>query len=345
MRRLLVTLALLASPATASAQPDGARVVDASGRSAVQARAGETVELTVALRDRRGRLGPLPDGAEVRWLRVRPHMQHEDTPPQNEGIRQYSNSVLFGPDHGRWIGLDSIEYETVALEARPGVEPAGRTLRLRASPDRDDGAGTLWIAAEVTLPGGAVVRTPDGDDRDRLGLVPSVMRVSFRAGDGLLGWLSTFFGVPNVFGSTRGQVERYVGADCADVLIGAARASGRRDLGYTSVVGIGRHARPVTGALLLHDDGRVTDEEGTVVTLRWGEDLRSGDLFAIDYARPGSRLPRAWDHIGALTGDTDGDGRLGGADRLRHMTPLGLVDWPIEREAPIRFRVWRLHAR
>lgn len=339
-------------PARAAAEPR-VRVTGRVGDSgpfregSLQARVGESVQLRVQVLDRRGRAQPLPPGARVLWRRVSPHMQHEHTPPPNEGISQYSNSVLFGPEHGRWLGYDSVEYETRALEHE------GETLVLDAAREpgeplgRFGGAGSIWLAARVLLPDGTALSTPDGADTDRLGLRAEVMRVSFRLGDDFLGWLGTYFHVPNVFGSTGPQADRYVGADCADVLVGARRASGGRRLGYTSVGGIARVARAVTPALAFDAHGRVVDETGAEVHLRWGDDLRPGDLLAIDYTRAGPLMPRAWDHIGALVGDHPEEGLPGvldGADRLRHMTPRGLLDLPVGREGPIRFRVWRWRA-
>jgi hypothetical protein len=297
----------------------------------IQARIGERVEL---------RVDPSPPpGAQVRWLRVVPRMQHRDTPPPNEGIAQYSNSVLFGPSHGRWIGLDRVEYEVAPLAT-------GRRLVLDAAlgPDGEpSGPGTVFIAAEVERMDGTVLRTPDATATDRLGLRSEVMRVSFRASDDFLGWLGTYFHVPNIFGSIGPQADRYIGADCADVLVGALRASGARRIRYTSVGGIGQYARAVSGELFL-EDGAVRDGTGAEVRLRWGEHVERGDLLAIDYVRAGATMPRAWDHIGALVGDRAGRGVAGlldGADLLRHMTPRGLVDLPIQREGRIRFRVWR----
>ena len=59
------------------------------------------------------------------------------------------------------------------------------------------------------------------------------------ASDDFGGWLGTYFGVPYVFGSNGAegsthQTDRYTGADCADVLVGARRAAGSRALAYTS---------------------------------------------------------------------------------------------------------------
>ena len=332
----------LTAPKAVHAQV-AARIVHPDAGRATHARVGEVVELRVEVR-RGGRWRAPPEGSRVRWLRVRPHMQHVDTPPPNEGVAQYSNSVLFGPRHGRWLGYDTIEYESVPLEG-PRIELAAARARITGSPDRADGAGTLWVAAEVALPDGTVARTPDADDTDRLGLEPAVARLTFRTGDDFLGWLSTYFGVPNVFGSTGPQADRYLGADCADVLVGARRASGDRRIRYASVSGIGRYARAVTPSLTLHPDGSITGEDGQPVELRWGDDVEPGDLLAIDFVRAGERLPRAWDHIGALVGDGSpdrpADGLFDAHDRLRHMVPSGLVDWPLGQSAPIHFRVWR----
>ena len=274
-------------------------------------------------------------------------MQHVAMPPANDGIAQYSNSVLFGPSHGRWIGYDTVEYVNEDLVSGSVAAIDGQRLVLSGVPDHGDGpaSGTLWIAAEVTLTNGDRLRTPDAAAVDRLGLTPAVARVSFRDDDSTLGWLSTYFHVPNVFGSTGVQVDRYVGADCADVLVGARRAAGRR-LAYTSASALATTAAPVTPPLFLGPDGKVRDEDGRPVVMRWGEDVEPGDFLVIDYTRAGADLPRAWDHIGALVGDDpasrEGRGILDGADLLRHMSPRGLVDQPLRVQGEIRLRVVRL---
>ncbi len=350
----------MALPASAAAQELAqdlviVRVTDGEGHEnltggPVQARVGESVTLRVVAVGRGGRLSPVAPGTRVRWFRVVPRMQHVETAPPNEGVDQYSNSVLFGPRHGRWLGFDAIEYDMVEIaNANQGAHlTVDRVTRAdgRAGGENGEppfsGAGSSWYAATAEDPDGTSHRTPGGEDVDRLGLSRAVMRVSFRTGDDYLGWLSTYFHVPNVFGSTGPQADRYVGADCADVLVGARRASGARQARYTSVGGIASVARPVTPVLLLGEDGQVRGEDGRFVALHWSDDLEAGDLLAIDYTTAGAQLPRPWDHIGALLGDADGDGLLGGADALRHMTPRGLLDRPLSNEGPIRFRVWRL---
>ena len=53
------------------------------------------------------------------------------------------------------------------------------------------------------------------------GLPPQVFRVSVRKYGGFLGYLTSFFNVPGVFGSIPYQSNNYIGSDCCDVLTAA----------------------------------------------------------------------------------------------------------------------------
>jgi hypothetical protein len=326
----------------------------------VQARLGDPITLRVALAADDGlhadgpvRIGghirrpvsPLPEGTTVRWTRVEPRLEHTGTPAPNPGIPSFSNAVLTGPHHGEWLGFDTLEYDTIALTASGSIAIDGRTVHVSAAhptnaeQDVNGGAGSIWIAATVTLPDGRTLRTPDGASVDHYGLTRDVMRVSFRASDDYLGWLGTYFNVPNLFGSSGGhgdfQPDRYVGADCADVLVAGRRAMGQR-FAYSSVAGIATYATPISDAF-------EQTTSGESITLRWGEDIEPGDLVTIGYENPGddAELPRAWDHIGALVRDADGDGVLSLGDIVRHMSFDGLSDDPLSRHGHVRLRVYR----
>lgn len=367
MKALLLLLTLtLAAPMSANADARPILLARSNADAsftpeAAQARLGDTVEVSVALREGR-RTRSLPAGSRVRWLRVVPRLLHSEHAPPNTGDPTFSNSVLTGPQHGRWLGYDTLEYSMSPLVSGPlvhvgeatleivGVPPAPRS-GIPTAPTRTGaaarGAGSLWLAAEVTLPTGEVLRTPDGTDLDRFGLSADVLRVSFRTGDDFLGWMSTYFDVPYVFGSTARQSNRYVGIDCADVLVGALRSDTGREHRYTSVRGIGALADEVSDVYFLDRAGRVNDAEGRPARLAWGSDIRPGDLLAIDYAGdPNNMLPRAWDHIGTLVSDAEGEGAgfLDGADILRHMGRRGLTDQPLTAQGQIRLRIWRWRA-
>lgn len=357
MSALWLLVSALLGTVTASATPRSVRVIarppggNGFRPGPVQARVGEPVTLTVQLRDLRGRALPLPPGSVVRWLRVEPLLEHRTG--RASGERGYSNAVLFGRYHGAWRGYDRLEYTQSELRSGQGITVDGASVTVTAAHpftvgrDTHGGAGSAWFSAEVQLPDGVVLHAPSARSRDSLGLSASVQRVSFRASEDFLGWLSTYFQVPYVFGSNGShgvnhQTDRYVGADCADVLVGALRARGLR-VGYTSVSGIGSLASPVTPALYLGEDGVVRDAQGDSVTLRWGHELQPGDLLAMDFTRdPSGSMPRAWDHIGALLGDSGNGGALDGADLLRNAASEGLMDFPLRDLGPLRFVVWRL---
>ncbi|MBI2898356.1 MAG: hypothetical protein HYY06_32700 [Deltaproteobacteria bacterium] len=323
----------------------------------VSARAGEAVELAVLVRagrswygePSRAWLGGVPvsvrplgelGATRVTWARVEPWMGRDGVP--------YSNAVLLGPQHGQWRGYDRIAYfETPVGGAGPTrvVSDARPTI---SDLDVHSGLGTMRWTATVMTPGGAV-RAPGADSAGDTGIDPAVMRVSFRARDDFVGWLTSYFNVPAVFASAgpgnRHQTDRYVGTDCADALIGALRAARVRGVAYTSVSGLGRYAASVTATLRLRPDGRIiTEQDETAVTLRHGADVREGDVVILDYVGFAG-LPRSWDHVGVL-GPDDGDGLFDADDLLYHMGLLeGLALEPLRAQGHVRLRVLRLRPR
>jgi len=154
--------------------------------------------------------------------------------------------------------------------------------------------------------------TPGAADAPSGQIAERVFRYTLRSDDSFLGWLSSYFNVPYLFGSAgkgaRSQAERYIGADCADVLVAALRRAGRHDLEYSSVAGLADSFERVAGPAV------VGAHDAPISSLRVGADVRPGDLLALDYVGA-AELPRALDHIVAFVEDRgpDGtaDGRLG----------------------------------
>jgi hypothetical protein len=161
--------------------------------------------------------------------------------------------------------------------------------------------------------------------------------------------MSAFFNVPNVFGSGGNgdshQTDLFQGADCADVIIGALRAAGVK-LAYTSVKGLFAYARPVTGKLMLDATGLralVDGHPGDAVRLRFGDDVRVGDIMLIDYVNA-QDLPRTWDHVAVVSADAGTRGEFDPEDRVMHMGYLyGLTDAPAGSEGPavVQFLRWK----
>ena len=295
----------------ANARAANARTANERTARAVDARRGEAIEVFVTAngtRDgrrvvfsddrRRGLTAWSGCDALVAWRRVEPHPQHLTTPAPNSSVPVYANAVVLGPDHGKWIGFDRIEYfETplasdatttlIVRDAQPTSDARLPSTAPRSEPWA--GLGVMHLAATLQV-GDATLSTPGADDAPDGTLAARVFRYSFRSGDDFLGWLTSYFNVPYLFGSAgkgaKAQAARYVGADCADVLVAALRRLGSRQE-YTSVADLVDALPHVSGP------------------------VRPGDLYALDYVGFAD-LPRSWDHIVALVEDRGPDGKPDG---------------------------------
>lgn len=307
--------------------------------------AGRLADRAVVFGDAEGRTPWSRCGAvDVAWRRVEPRMQHETTPAPNPSIPIYSNAVVFGPHHGKWIGFDRLEYFETPLPdhgTRLVVAGAAPTTLATAREVAWTALGTMRLAATVTL-GGELASTRGANDAPEGQIDDRVFRYTYRQGDDFVGWLTSYFNVPYLFGSAgkgaRAQAERYVGADCADVLVAALRRTGRRDLEYTSVEGLVGSMERVAGPVRLADP--------SAPKLR---DVRPGDLLALDYVGV-AELPRAYDHIVAFIEDRGpgglADGVLGPEDFVADSgDALGLKFGPLSDQGDVRVTVLRPRAK
>jgi hypothetical protein len=364
--RALLALVLSLSPAVARAEVPFLAAQIGEGPAvagAADARRGQTVRLhlVVPLPGGRyltsaprlllhGRAVPdealvRPDGGTAetaRWSRIEPRMFHLDESGPEREPRAYTNSVLFGPQHGRWRGVDPIGYFETPVQGARGLALTVRDARPSDRRfDTHGGLGVMRFAARATALGRAV-STPGIETVHPSGVGDDVFRVTFRAGDDFRGWLTTFHNVPNVFGSagrgTHHQTARYVGTDCADVLLGGLRRATGRPYEFTSVGGLSRLTRTIAEAHLGSDE--LTDDDGQEVRLRFGRDVRPGDLVLIDYGV--AAIPRPWAHVGVLWDDRSPDGVLGPEDGLAHTAFLrGLAVQALGSQAPSRIRIVR----
>lgn len=309
-------------------------------------------ELTpLELGGRRVATVPWPDGVEARWLTVEPHAWREEGAVAPNGVETaYHSNVHMDRDRfGKWAGYDEVTYfETPRGEAAGGAAARRRAAAVEPSdPTAPDtgGLGTIRYKAEVLLPDGRTLASPGAEARDRLGILPAVHRVSIRRDDTFLGWLSSYLLVPEVFGSSGSgaghQTDRYVGADCADVLTGALRAAGH-EVQHTHVAALGKLSKVVAGPVDLDEDGNAPEP----VT-----GIRVGDIVRIDYGGAlVGHTPRSWDHVAAVwedRSDPEGpakgaaDGRLDGFDLVVHMGHPRLVVEPLSGQCPARIDVLR----
>lgn len=285
-------------------------------------------------------------GVRVQWSTVEPHGFREEAAANGATSQFYSNVATDGPSFGQWLGYDHIDYfERV-------VQPWGPTARIAAEvtagePDAQQlaGLGTVRFKVELQVASGATLASPGVEATDTFGLTRAVHRVSIRKSDDFLGWLSAYLLVPEVFGSAGGgrdhQTERFTGADCADVMVGAWRRTGR-GVEYTNVAGLPSYAKVVQPSTELDDRGMPQ----TPIT-----GVQPGDLIRIDYGGTlRDHTPRAFDHVAALWEDKSdpagpfkgaADGRLDGFDLVIHMGHPRLVIEPLARQAPATIDVLR----
>ena len=155
-------------------------------------------------------------------------------------------------------------------------------------------------------------RSPGIEDINDKGLSPQVFRVSVRESQGYLGYLTTFFNVPAVFGSIPYQSNNYIGADCCDVLTSAYGKWKGKDIkkDYNVDMLVSRLSKRATAKVT----NGVPDK-----TLKWGKDVRPGALIAVKYVDA-----KRYQHIGALYSDADKNGALSEGDLIIHTGP-----WPL----------------
>ncbi len=179
--------------------------------------------------------------------------------------------------------------------------------------------GSFWFEVEATLKSGKVIKSVGINDVGRKGLSPKVFRVSYWSNDDYLGYLSTFFNVPGIFGSMPYQSSNYIGVDCADVLVAASSLMNKREniKNYNVMMLVDKLTKK---AKLKVVDGEPTE------TLKWGKDFQSGDFIAVKYRENGR-----YAHIGMLFADENKNGVLDKEDSIINAGPNALHVTPLEK--------------
>jgi hypothetical protein len=298
----------------------------------VDALRGETIEIRLNARLKQGGKATVwqhcPD-LQVTWRRIEPEMEHVDTPSPNKDISVYANAVVFGPSHGSWIGFDKIEYFSTELDEHGPIltvkdaRPSDEALAEKRTPELRE-LGVMRVAATI------------------LGQTTPPLRYTYRSGNDFLGWLSSFYNVPYLFGSAgkgkKNQAEQYIGADCADILVAALRRAGWTKMEYSSVADLVDSLHPIGKPVEI--------QPGQPSQLRWGRDVKPGDLLALDYIGADGDLPRDWDHIVAAIADSGPgglpDGVLGPEDLVVDSgSAEGLKQAPLGEQGHVRVAVLR----
>lgn len=217
----------------------------------------------------------------------------------------------------QWVGFGKIDYERQELisfrdqwEIRPFEEGFDHDA-LSNSRFYQKEVGSFWFQVEMET-GNQIKSSPGIEDADDRGLSPKVFRVSIRDGKGYLGYLTSFFNVPGLFGSTTYQSNHYIGVDCADVLVTAYGKWKGQPIKKNYNV-----------AMLVNKLNKIKEFElikgVPSQPLRWEKDIHAGDFIAVRY-----QGARQYQHIGALVNDANHNEILDENDRVIHAGPLPL---------------------
>lgn len=260
-------------------------------------------------------------GGEIKWYRIVPDIS-----------KNYKNANYpWDKDPYQWLGLTKIDYYRTELTQFRGnweIEPFNNENKnglwdkilswCDSSPGIPAGSeyyhhdvGSFWFQVEIEKEG-TVIKSPGIEESDNKGLSPSVFRVSIRDGEGYLGYLTSFFNVPGLFGSVPYQSNNYIGVDCADVLMAAYGKWKNAPIEKNYNVAM------LVSTLPKIDEFNLVN--GTPdKTVKWGKDIRPGDLIAVAYSGR-----RQYQHIGALFSDTNNNGILDSSDQIIHAGPYPL---------------------
>lgn len=255
--------------------------------------------------------------AAIRWYQIIPDI-----------TKDYNNANWpWDKDAYKWKGFAKIGYVKKELtrfrgkwEIKPLVKRAASTGRpavittadkITLSPFYHKDVGSFWYQA-IVIAGGKLQRSAGLRESTNQGISPKVFRLSVRDGGGYLGYLTSFYNVPGIFGSATRQSNNYIGVDCADVLMAAY---GKWKNKPTS--------KDYNVSMLASGLTKVAEfdmSDGTCPkNISWKTDIRPGDFIAVKY--PSSRQ---YAHIGALHSDTNKNGILDENDKIIHAGPSPL---------------------
>ncbi|CAA6813675.1 MAG: Unknown protein [uncultured Sulfurovum sp.] len=224
----------------------------------------------------------------------------------------------------QWTGYGKLDYQRVPIksfENKKEVELTHDILeknRPKNTPYYNSKLGSFWFEAEVVLSNGKVVKSSGINNIGRKGLSPKVLRVSYMADKSYIGYLTTFFNVPGIFGSMPYQSRNYIGVDCADVLIASSKVmnKAKNEKNYNVMMLVDKFKTKVKTQIVKGTPSK---------KLTWGKEFKQGDFIAVKYRKNGR-----YAHIGMLYGDENNNGVLDKKDSIinagpnaLHLTPLG----------------------
>jgi len=257
------------------------------------------------------------EAKEIRWYQIIPNTS-----------KFYKNANHpWEANAYKWTGYGKINYRKVEIksfrnksivEITPEILEANRPHNSKYYNSK---MGSFWFEAEVVLKNGKRMKSVGFKDNSNKGLSPKVLRLSFMSDEGYIGYLSTFFNVPGIFGSMPYQSRNYIGIDCADVLIAASKKMNheKNEKNYNVKMLVAK----------LKNKVKFTNKKGKLSKrLKWGKDFKRGDFVAVKYTENGR-----YAHIGMLYEDTNQNSILDAKDSILNAGPNALHTTTLESGA------------
>ena len=250
----------------------------------------------------------IQNAKKIKWYQIIPDIS-----------KFYKNSNYPWEENSyKWVGYGKIDYKRVEIKSFRDSKKVILTREVLEA-NRLDGnylynskLGSFWFEAEATLKSGKVVKSKGIRNIEKKGLSPKVFRVSYMLDKTYIGYLTTFFNVPGIFGSMPYQSRNYIGVDCADVLVATTKIMNHEK--NTKNYDVSMLVDKFNIKVKLSIDNGKPDK-----LLQWGIDFNKGDFIAVN-SSPDSK----YYHIGMLYGDENNNGILDEEDTVINAGPEAL---------------------
>lgn len=204
------------------------------------------------------------------------------------------------------------------------------------------GLGTMRFKINIKY-NNLAYSTAGKESVDEFGIKKNVHRISFRKDDTEIGWAYAWCNLPYQWGSRsindqlpaeQHQTERFIAQDCADLVVGAARFSGKNNLNYTWSNGLESQSNIVTEIEGMDENLNFLNKYGNII--RYGNkrnEVRLGDKLL------GQR------HVGILARDSGSRGKPDGILNAYDIMFHTLFDYPQEvylgEHPPLKILRWK----
>ena len=201
-----------------------------------------------------------------------------------------------------WFSLDTPTYKETKISEGKDWSILADARPAEKIKDVNEGLGTMKYKVEIRYDN-KKFSTPGKKSTNFQGVTNEVHKISFRKDDSFIGWLTSFFNLPYIYGNTEYQVENSIGMDCADFVIAAYKKTGH-DIPYTHVTGLYKYSNIIAK----EKDVKITGDDFYYKgkPLVFGKDVKEGDLLIFADSHVGVLYKDKSDPNSKFKGEADG---------------------------------------